>query len=134
MVEVPFLSILLAGVACVALGFAWYHPRVFGSLWMRLTNLSPEQVEKGKQRMPLMALASFLASMLIAYIMAFMLPLLVIPDAIGAVEFAIWTWLGFVATTMLGRVLWEQKSFKLYLIDAFYWLAAFIIIGEILVF
>lgn len=133
MFEVSFLSILLAGASSVALAFVWYHPRVFGSLWMRLTNLTPEQVEKGKKRMPVMAFIAFLGSMLSAYVMAFMLPLLVIPDLIGAIEFAIWTWLGFVAPALLGQVLWEQKSFKLYLINALFLLASFILMATILV-
>ncbi len=133
MFEVSYLPILLAGAASVALAFVWYHPRVFGSLWMRLVNLTPEQVEKGKKRMPAMALIAFLGSMLSAYVMAFMLPLLVIPDLIGAIEFAIWTWLGFVAPTMLGEVLWEQQSFKLYLINALFLLASFTLMATILV-
>lgn len=133
MFDVSFLPIFFSGVSAVVLGFVWFHPRVFGGLWIRLANLTPEQVEKGKKRMPVMALVAFLASMLSAYVMAFMLPLLVIPDTIGAIEFAIWTWLGFVAPTMLGQVLWEQKSFALYLINALYWLVTFGVIALILV-
>ncbi|MBI4068551.1 DUF1761 domain-containing protein [Candidatus Kaiserbacteria bacterium] len=134
MLEVTFLPIFFAGVVSVVIGFIWYHPKVFGSFWIRLTNLSPEAVEKGKKRMPVMAFIGLLASMLVAYVMSFMLPVLVVPDWIGAIELAFWCWVGFVAPTMLGMVLWEQKSFKLYLINALYWLVSFVAIAEILVF
>lgn len=133
MSEIAFVPIFFAGVVSVVIGFIWYHPRVFGSTWTRLANLSPETVERGKKRMPLMAFVGLLASMLMAYVMAFMLPVLVIPDWIGAIEFAFWLWLGFVAPTMLGIVLWEQKSIKLYLINVSYWLVSFVAMALVLV-
>lgn len=131
--EASFFSIFFAGIVSVVIGFIWYHPRMFGSAWVRLANLSPEQVEKGKSRMPLSAFVGLLAGMLIAYVMSFMLPFLVIPDVVGAIEFAIWCWLGFVAPMMLGIMLWEQKPFTLYLINTGYWLVTLIAMAIILV-
>ena len=54
-------------------------------------------------------------------------------DVIGAIELGFWSWVGFVAPTMLGVVLWEQKPIKLYLINALYWLVAFVAIAITLV-
>ncbi len=133
MIEVSFLPVLFAGVISVVIGFIWYHPKVFGSAWVRLTNLSPEAVEKGKKRMPLMAFFGLVASMLAAYVMNYFGIAWGGYDDIGAIELGIWCWIGFVAPTMLGIVLWEQKSFKLYLINALYWLASFIAMAIILV-
>ena len=133
MFEVTFLSILFAGVVSVVIGFVWYHPKVFGSAWIRLTNLSPEAVEQGKKRMPLMAFFGLLASMLAAYVMNHFGIAWGVYDVIGAIELGFWLWVGFVAPTMLGLVLWEQKSFKLYLINALYWLVSFIAMAIILV-
>jgi len=55
-------------------------------------------------------------------------------DWIGAVELGIWSWIGFVAPAMLGQVLWEQKPFSLYLINAGYWLVSFIAMAIVLLF
>ena len=125
-------SILFAGVVALAIGFVWFHPKVFGSAWMRLAGISPEQAAQGKRRMPAVALIGLLANMLIAYVMSFMMPVLVYPDWIGAIELGLWCWLGFVAPVMLGMVLWERKSFKLYLINSLYWLVSFIAIALML--
>jgi hypothetical protein len=38
-------------------------------------------------------------------------------------------WLGFIATTSLGMVLWEGKSWKLYAINIGYYFVTFIIGG-----
>ena len=115
------------------LGVLWYHPRTFGTAWMRMVNITPEMAEKGKRRMPLMALVGFLAAMLIAWVMSYVGVLLGVYDWFGAVELGFWCWLGFVAPTALGTVLWDQKPFKLYLINVLYWLVAFILMALVLV-
>lgn len=127
-----FFPILIAGIVSMLIAFAWYHPRVFGSAWARMTNLSPEMVEAGKRRMPFTAPIGLLASMLVAYVMNYFGIAWGVFDVIGAIELAFWCWVGFMAPTMLGVVLWEQKSFKLYLINAGYWLVALIAMAIIL--
>lgn len=132
MIQVGFFPVLFAGIVSVVIGFAWYHPRVFGSMWMRLSNLSPESVEKGKRRMPMMVFFGLLASMFTAYVMNHLGIRLEVYSIIGAIGLGLWCWIGFVATTMLGSVLWEQKSFKLYLINAGYWLVSFIAMAVVI--
>ena len=132
MIEVTFLPVFFAGITSVVIGFVWYHPKVFGSAWMRLTNLTPEAVEKGKRLMPVMAFFGLLASMLTAYVMNYFGIAWVVYDVIGAIELGFWCWAGFVATTMLGTVLWEQRSFTLYLINDGYSLVSFVAMAIVL--
>ena len=134
MIEVKLLSVLLAGIAPVVIGFIWYHPSVFGSAWMRMVGVTPEMAERGKKKMPLMAALAILASMLAAYVMNHFGIAWGVFDVIGAIELGFWCWLGFVVPTMLGAVLWEQKSFKLYLINVMFWLVAFVAMAIILLF
>ena len=109
-------------------------PRVFGSAWMRRSNITPEMAERGKKRMPLYAFLAFLASMLAAYVMNYFGIAWGVYDWIGAIELGIWSWIGFVAPAMLGQVLWEQKPFLLYLINAGYWLVSFVAMAIVLLF
>ena len=127
------LDLCIAGVASVVLGWAWYHPRVFGGAWMRMSGITPEMLEKGRKRMGLTLIIGLIASMLIAWVMSYVGILLGVYDWFGAVELGFWCWLGFVAPTMLGMVLWEQKPLSLYFINALYWLASFIVMALILV-
>ena len=134
MALVTFWPIVAAGLSSVIIGWVWYHPRVFGSAWMRLANVTPEMAERGKKMMPLYALVSLVASMLIAYVMNYVGIAFQIYDWVGAIfDLALWSWLGFIVPTMLGMVLWEQRPLKLYLINVFYWLVAFIVMALILV-
>ena len=134
MIEVTFFPILAAGIVSAVIGFVWYHPRVFGSAWMRMSNITPEMAERGKKRMPLYAFLAFLASMLAAYVMNYFGIAWGVYDWIGAIELGIWSWIGFVAPAMLGQVLWEQKPFLLYLINAGYWLVSFVAMAIVLLF
>lgn len=134
MYEVTFWPILAAGVASVILGFIWFHPKVFGSAWMRLANISPEVAERGKKRMPLMVIVALLSSMLAAYVMRHVGISWFVYDWLGALELGFWCWAGFVAPAMLGMVLWEGKSVKLYLITSLFWLVSFMVMALVLLF
>ena len=134
MMQVTFFPILGAGIAAVLIGVVWYHPKVFGGVWMRLSNVTPEMAERGKKRMPLTAFVGLLAAMLVAWVMDYVGIQFGIYDIAGAVVLGLWCWLGFVAPLMLGMVLWEQKPFKLYLINVLYWLVAFVAIAVTLLF
>ena len=133
MYEVTLLPVVISGFVTVVIAFGWYHPKIFGSVWMRMVGITPEAAERGKKRMPVAIAAAFLSSMLVAYVMNHFGIAWGVYDVIGAFELGLWSWLGFVAPTMLGIVLWEQKSFTLYLINALYWLVAFIAIAVTLV-
>ena len=45
--EINYYSILISGFVTLILGFIWYHPKVFGTVWMRETGLTQEQLSKG---------------------------------------------------------------------------------------
>ena len=49
-----------------------------------------------------------------------------------ALQTAFWVWVGFIATVMLGSVLWENKPWKLYAINAFHYLVTLLAMGAIL--
>lgn len=133
MYEISLWPILGAAVANVVLGMIWYHPKVFGASWMRLANVSPEAAERTKKQMPVRALFGFLASLVMAYVLANLGIVLGIFDIIGAVlDLAFSAWIGFVAPVLLGAVLWEGKSMKLYAINAGFWLVSLIVMSVIL--
>jgi hypothetical protein len=132
--QVTFLPILAAGIASVILGVIWYNPRVFGGPWARMTGITPEQAEPGRRRMPLYAFLGFLASMLVAYVMNYFGIAWGVYDAGTALQLALWSWAGFTAPILLNSFLWEQKPFRLYLINASYWLVSFAVMALILLY
>ncbi|MEP6931003.1 MAG: DUF1761 domain-containing protein [Flavobacterium sp.] len=45
--EFNFIALLAAAIVTLIVGFVWYHPKVFGTIWMRECNLTQEQLQKG---------------------------------------------------------------------------------------
>jgi len=45
--EFNFYPILASGVITLLAGFVWYHPKVFGTIWMREAGLAEEELSKG---------------------------------------------------------------------------------------
>ncbi len=133
MYEVTLWPVLAAGIANLIIGFIWYNPSVFGASWMQLTNLSPAQMEAGKKKMPMMAIVAVLAAVVMAYVMAHFAIAWGVFDVVGAVELAFWLWVGFIVPAMLGVVLWEGKSVKLFAINAGYWLVSMVVASIILI-
>ena len=133
MFEVTFWPILAAGIANVVLGMIWYHPKVFGGVFMKYNPMTPEQAARGTKLIPVMAFIAFLAAMVVAYVMNHFGIAWNVFDWIGAIELAFWCWVGFVAPTMLGMVLWERKPFRYYAVVSGFWLVSFIMMAVILV-
>lgn len=130
---INYLAVVTAAVASMAIGMAWYSPMLFGKLWMSLSGLSDEKMGELKARgMGKVYATSFATSLVMAYVLAYFVQYLAIADAKGAAQLVFWAWLGFIATTMLGPVLWEGKPVKLYLLNITYQLVSLFAMALIL--
>jgi hypothetical protein len=127
-----FASVLLAGIASILIEQIWYSPRLFGTIWLRLTNVSPEQVELGRRRTWYSAFIGLVASMVIALVMAYIGIALEVSSFGAAAGLGALCWIGFCAPTLLSQILWDQKPATLFLVNACYWLVAFIAMAAIL--
>lgn len=130
--EVNLLAILVAGVVSFAIGGAWYSGLMFGPLWVRLLGWSDAQAQEAKKGAGAAMATGFVMQLVTAYIFASFLGSFEIADASGAIQTAFWLWLGFVATTQLGSVLWEKKPFKLFVLNAAYSFVSLAVMGIIL--
>ncbi|MEN2415371.1 DUF1761 domain-containing protein [Flavobacterium mesophilum] len=45
--EINFVALFVAAVVTLLTGFIWYHPKVFGTIWMRENNFTQEQLRSG---------------------------------------------------------------------------------------
>ncbi len=133
MYEVTLFPIIGAGIFSMILAFVWYHPKVFGGVWLRLTKAPSASVESGKRKIPMKALVGVIGSMIAAYMLNYLGVRLGIQDIPSAIELGFWCAIGFVVPTMLSMVLWEQKAFLLYVINAGYWVLSFMGMAAILV-
>lgn len=45
--EINFLAMAAAALVTLVVGFIWYHPKVFGTVWMNAAGLTEEDLKKG---------------------------------------------------------------------------------------
>jgi Protein of unknown function (DUF1761) len=131
MKEIPvnYWAVLVAAVVRIALGAVWYSPFLFAKSWQALSGISEAEM---KARLP-KALAVDVAG---SFVMAFVLVHAVVYAgaaslAQGAVV-GFFNWLGFIAVTMLGLVFYEDRPFRLFLINNGFLALSLIIMGAIL--
>lgn len=67
-----FLAILVAALSTLPVGFIWYNPKVFGTIWMNETGMTEEKA-KGANMIKVFGL-----TILFTFFMAFILQFLVI--------------------------------------------------------
>jgi uncharacterized protein DUF1761 len=155
--EINFLAILAAAASTLVVGFIWYNPKVFGTIWMRESGTDKDKME-GANMALIFGLSFFYAIML-----SFILQTLVIHQfgAMGMVggdpavakpsytafmadygtafrTFKHGALHGFItglffALPLIGtNALYERRSFKYVLVTAGFWIVCFTIMGAIL--
>lgn len=63
-----FLAIAVAALTTLVVGFIWYHPKVFGTVWMHSAGLTEEQLKKGNM------LKIFGLTLILSFMVAMILP------------------------------------------------------------
>ena len=136
MVLVNYFAVLAAAVASMVVGFLWYGP-VFGKQWIALMGFTKEAMDAAKQKgmakaYILMTVGSLVMAYVLAHGLTFGNAYLNMYGVAAGLQGAFWYWLGFVAPVLLGAVLWEGKSWKLWFLQAGYYLVSMLVMGAIL--
>ncbi len=132
---INFGAVVASMVLSVALGFLWYGP-VFGKQWMKLSGI---QMPDGKPSISVMIkpiilslVGSFLMSSVLSFSLVFHNTYYGTTGILTCISFAFVLWLGFIAPAYLNLTGWEGKPWKLFFINAGYWLV-FLLISAMLI-
>lgn len=128
-VSINYLAVVVAALAAMVLGFAWYSPALFSRMWVKEMGKTEEDFKQG-------AGAGYAWAAVAALVTAYVLSHFV--DYANAVTLAdgaktgLWAGLGLVATAMFTTNLFSGSSTKLWLINAGYQVVNLVIMGMIL--
>lgn len=132
----PFnwLSLLIATLIPMLLGFVYYHKAVFGKAWMESLGMTEEDVQKGN--MGMIFGVSFVMSFFIAI---FMCANVNGPGQEGEFDnlkhgmgHGLIISILLVTPVMITNGLFERKTWKNMLINAGYWILCLVLIGGVL--
>lgn len=153
--ETNLLALVLASVSTLIVGFIWYSPKVFGTIWMKESRTSMEQMTGSNMVM------IFVMSIIFAFLISFTLQFLVIHQYgvfslvegnvsdIQYIEFmkvhgssfrtfkhgslhGFFAGLLFALPVVGVNALFERKSWKYVLIAGGYWVISCMIMGGII--
>jgi len=75
---------------------------------------------------------TFIFELVTAYVLAHFISILAIEGVSAASSLVFWAWLGFIVPVMIGSMLWEKKSFKLFVLNATSRLISLFVMGIML--
>ena len=155
--EINFLAVLVAALSSFVVGFVWYNPKVFGTIWMNEIGMTEEKAKQGN--MAKIFGLTFVFAVMLAF---FMQPLTIHQFSVmglvgGDVAHAKPSYAAFMADygdafrsfkhgalhgLMAGlfialpviatNCLFEQKSFRYAAITSGYWIIVMTIMGAII--
>lgn len=109
------LTVLIATVAAMALGFFWYSKPVFGILWMQETGITQKEAESGMGK----AFGTGIVATLIqASVLSVLLGYIDPGTLKEACTYGAVVWAATMLPGELHGVAWEKRSSKLLLINA----------------
>ncbi len=133
-IAVNYLAVVVAALAGLVIGWLWYGP-ILGKTWRYLSKIpKPRKVTTGMMAQGMVGglVTSFLVSWVLAYSIIFAGAFFRTRGIMMGVRTGFWDWLGFIVPVTLGIVLWEGKSWRLWVLNASYWLVTLIVMGIIL--
>ena len=135
-IAINYVAVVAAAAANMVVGFLWYGP-LLGKQWMHEMGFTREKIEgMAAKGMSVTYTLQAVGALMMAYVLAHVLGISAQAfgslTTTGALTGAFWMWLGFVAPVLLGVVLWEGKSWKLYAIQAGYFLVTLEVMAAVL--
>lgn len=156
--EINFLALFVAALSTLVVGFVWYNPKVFGTIWMKESGMTEEKMKGGNM------LLTFGLSLLYAFFISFIIQMLTIHQfgALGMVGgdpsiakpsyeafmadygmafrtfkhgalHGFMTGLFLVLPVIGTNALYERRSFKYTLVTGGFWIVCFMIMEELFV-
>lgn len=128
-VPVNYGAVVVAALAGYLIGGLWYGP-LFGEAWRKLSGAAeakptPFVIASG-------LVSSFVMSFVLSHALTYANAYLKTSGVSSGIIIGFSTWLGYVATVTLGSVIYENKSWKLWLLNNGYWLTSLLAMGVIL--
>jgi hypothetical protein len=123
-----WLAVIVAAATAFVIGALWYSKKVFGNAWMLEVGLTDEAI--GRANMPLTFGGTFALQLVAAAALAFFMGSG--SDWLIGLQAGLLVAICWIATAYGITYFFEQRSLRLYLINAGYYLVLFATMGAII--
>jgi len=126
--DVNWLAVLVATIVAFMLGGLWYSKVLFGNTWMKEIGLTEEAINNAN--MP----RTFGTTFVLQLIAAVAMSALIGNDGgwLTGLQTGLWVGLFWIATAYGVTYLFEQRTFRLWLINAGYYVVLYAVMGTII--
>ncbi len=129
--KINYPAVIVASIVHFMIGGLWYGV-IFGNLFLKIIGWTPEQLAQVQEQSHwTQYLMAFVTSFVLVYILAHFVQYTKATTVLDGMQTGFWLWLGFVVTTQLSSVIFEQRKLGLYLLNVGYQLTACMICGAI---
>lgn len=126
-----WLAVIVAAFSSMALGFIWYHPKVFGTSWMKGAGLTMDDAKKSNMGL-IFGLAFVMAIVVSSFLSTWVHEDENLPEFLHGAFHGMMLSLFIAIPWGITHALYENRGLKYILINAFYILIAMCLIGGIL--
>ncbi len=127
--HVHYLAVIVAAIINMAVGAAWYSPGLFGKTWSKLIG---QKMEAMRENAGTGYMVSTIGALLQAFVLANVMRDAGLTTAFRGALLGFWLWLAFVAVCVATDVVFAHRSWKLWKINAGYFLVVLLINGALL--
>jgi hypothetical protein len=128
--DVNIVSVLIASVAQMIVGMIWYSPSVFGKAWMHEIGFAENDCKNCDMKKAMGT--GFLGTLVGTYFVMIALLLLGPRDLNEGFMIAFVLWAAVAVPIGLSGVAWEQRTLKLFAINAAYTLVGLLVAVAVL--
>lgn len=127
---INFWAVAVVWLINIAIGAFWYSPTGFGKSWTRYTGIDHMKIPEKEATKTIGYIA--IAALIQAVVLAVIIQSLDITTAVNGILAGVVVWFGFTAATTVGNTLYSRLSWKLWWLNASYFLLVITIGAAIL--
>ena len=131
MASLNYLAILVGAIIFMVLGYLWYGP-LFSKPWLAALGKTQEEIAAQGGNMAATYGLTFLGALVTTTVLGIIIYGMGQTTALNGAHMGVLLWVGFVAPSSLGSVLFEGRPSKLYVIHNSYYLVTLALVGALL--
>jgi hypothetical protein len=128
-VPINYVAVLVAAIVSYVIAFLWYGV-IFKNRWMQLTRVT--EMKPSAKTVILALVGAWFTSWVLAHAVIFGNAFLQTSGVSGGLMCGFFNWFGFVAPVTMTSVLYEKRSWNLWILDNGFWLLDLLVMGAIL--